>query len=789
MRPGQVLTMNGNNVPLNGRVIGVGELQIPKAQELVQTLRAGTVDWAHFVECRRVEVADQIAGMTQDGMEIIVLDVEVELPQHKAHDIRHLERIAVGLSQEDEGYPEVLALRENFPLVPHLNLRSFEIPRSFCLYYEPYSEIKLRWTAPAFIERIRTWLAKTATGSLHAEDQQLEPLLIGSPARLILPSDLFAGGDQDIPERLEISRVNSGCERFCLIGERPGINGQPAGKNSAPQFVATIIVGAPQTHGIIRRQPLNLRELHEFLGSAEVDLLSILRARLRGWQFDEAVLNASLVIILILPKARKAGGPEEAADIWAFICTRTIAEERKNGIPTKSGQVGFATVAAVGEQIGLWKKNSDKIATLIPIDAEKEGRQVEVALLDPSFALSREGAARFNGLSNRDVRKITAIGLGSLGSQVFLNLLRSAYGEWNLIDKDLLLPHNLARHGLYGAVVGAPKVEPLAFYANSTIDGPPIASAIVADVLEPGDAAEQVTKSLAESDVILDLSASVAVARHLSHEVNAHGRRASLFLNPSGTDLVMLVEDAERKIQLAALEMQYYRLLTDEIDLHTHLRRGGERIRYAHSCRDLSTTISQEHVAMHAAIGSRMLRHALESDRATIAIWHADENGGVLNYRSSPIPTMFERRGAWAIYFDTGLLKRVKRIRYKRLPNETGGILIGTFDMQRSIVYVVDALPAPSDSQERPQGFIRGFHGLTESVEKIEKITGGQLSYVGEWHSHPPGHDATPSENYDRKLFEWLTEKMARDGLPALMLIAGDRQTHTWHLNTLSEKQ
>ena len=60
----------------------------------------------------------------------------------------------------------------------------------------------------------------------------------------------------------------------------------------------------------------------------------------------------------------------------------------------------------------------------------------------------------------------------------------------------------------------------------------------------------------------------------------------------------------------------------------------------------------------------------------------------------------------------SGFLDKVYAARIKKLPNETGGILVGTYDMQRKIVYVVDCLLAPPDSEEWPTGFIRGFQGL-----------------------------------------------------------------------------
>jgi len=305
----------------------------------------------------------------------------------------------------------------------------------------------------------------------------------------------------------------------------------------------------------------------------------------------------------------------------------------------------------------------------------------------------------------------------------------------------------------------------------------------VADVLQPGINTDRLDAAMADADVIFDFSASLAVARHLSNRVNSPARRASFFLNPSGTDSVMLVEDVGRQIPLAALEMQYYRLLIRDRDLHAHLQNRAGGIRYAHSCRDISSRIGQDSVALHAAIGSRSLRQSLESEGARISLWQSADDGSVRNVSIEPSPLLLARKRSWTVCSDYLFLDRARDLRSDHLPNETGGVLIGAFDMQYRTVYVVDALPAPLDSSEEPTGFVRGRHGLTEVVEAIEQITNGQLTYVGEWHSHP-GRGVRPS-NFDRKLFQWLATRMAKDGLPAAMLIMGADNRYAWYLDKM----
>jgi len=776
--------MSNEYVSLRGKVIAVEELHAPKAKKMAQVLSSGILHWVKLVECQRhyspahIEMGDE----QDEFVDIVIFDTEVELPQRKTHGIHRIERIAVGFSARDSGCPETVALRQDFPLVPHRNLRQKDRPVSLCLFNEPYSDVKLRWTAPWFIEAIRTWLAKTAEGTLHADDQQLEPLLLSSTIPLILPSYLMTGTDDQISERLVIVPVFNGPQSYSLVARKSAATPIESGVDKkVPQFVATIIEGSPQTHGIIYRHPHTLYELHELLKSADVDLIDILRNRIRALREDKQLLKASMIVIVVLPKTRGTNSKIEATDVHAFMLTGMISEA---GEQAKKGGKGFWSITELGQHLGIWEITNGVIGMLLSVDEEKQGEEVGVIILNPCFSFAREDAARYNGLSARYDKRIAAIGMGALGSQVFPILVREGFGEWTLIDRDVLMPHNLARHSLYGSAVGFAKVHPLADLANDIIDGPPIAKYIIADVLDPQDNMEDVKRSFEEADAVFDFSASIAVARHLSNDIDSQARRISAFLSPSGTDLILLAEDGERRIHLTHLEMQYYRFLTLEPDLRHHLRHSDGRIRYGQSCRDLSSTIPQEDVALHAANASRALRRALDQQDAIVTIWQTDEEGNTRVFKMHPSIVSEEKLGDWILCTDSYLTEKVQKARQKKLPKETGGVLIGSFDMQRKRVYVVDVLPSPPDSQEERTLYIRGSQGLRDQVEEVEEITGRQVHYVGEWHSHPAGYSSIPSDD-DFVLFGWLTEQMALDGKPSLMLIAGDNNDYSWHLGTM----
>lgn len=754
--------MSDDYFSLSAQPISPKKMELPRAQRLVAAFTA-SFPYATLVECRR-------ASATRLS-EIVIIDVEPEIPQRPVQDIRSIERIAVVFIDDDLITPEVLALRADFPQVPHLNLTAERFLRSLCLFDEPWCELRLRWTPALLITRIREWLTKTARGELHQQDQPLEPILLGSPWTLVLPPELLDGNhDRSDASMLLVQGVKGPLDRYTLTASRLGVQGGTAldadrgGTASGLEWLAVTVRATPQEHGVIHLNPTNLPQLTQLLTPAGVDLRATLRMRLRDLLETRAIedfLQARLIIIVMFPKTRVAQGDIEAVETWAFLAIETIAR--------------------VGEEIGLWLLNDGSPGLLLPADDTKHGEAVELQILNPTAAFSRQRAARLNGVGASQSSNIVAIGAGALGSQVFLNLVRAGYGTWTVMDPDVLLPHNLARHALFGSTVGYPKADMVVSLANDIVAGESIARALVVDVMGTSDAAE-IASALGEADVIIDMSASVAVSRYVSHDVHSRARRMSLFLNPTGTDGVLLAEDVERSIPLDHLEMQYYRHLVHTPVMESHLSPPVGQVRYGVGCRDHSSSIPQDFVGLHAAIGSRALRAAGDDDRATISIWrYSPETMEIDSERLVPSKAISLRRGDWTILTDAWVLREISRLRASRLPNETGGVLIGSFDSDRRLVYVVDVLPSPPDSQEWPTVYIRGHEGLQEQRERIATVTMGNLDYIGEWHSHPDGHGCEPSSD-DQRVLAWLAELRRLDGVPPVLLIVGESDQFGWFI-------
>ncbi len=335
------------------------------------------------------------------------------------------------------------------------------------------------------------------------------------------------------------------------------------------------------------------------------------------------------------------------------------------------------SVREVGVGLGVWEEMNGNLATLLQVNTNKRGQDIPVEVLNPCFDLTRDVAARLNGRPNASDARIVGVGVGALGSQIVTNIAKSGFGRWTLIDPDRLMPHNLARHALDGRFVGVNKAEVVAYLANTTTFEEDAFQGLDVDLLLTGSKSEEAKRALSSADAIIDMTASVAVQRHLARVADALGRRLCAFLTPSGADLVILAEDEARRFTLDVLEMQYYRALLQDVDLAGHVEVQAASQRYARSCGDTTSVMPQDLVALHAAIASRKLKEILVDAEPVIGVWRADGNCNV-RYVPIEIRNVTELTfGQWTVVLDDGLRERLRRNREDKLPNETGGVLLG----------------------------------------------------------------------------------------------------------------
>ena len=326
--------------------------------------------------------------------------------------------------------------------------------------------------------------------------------------------------------------------------------------------------------------------------------------------------------------------------------------------------------------------------------------------------------------------------------------------------------------------IGHPKAEAAEDFFNQVVPGMPIVRASRTNVLDPSSHSESFREQLGHADLIVDMAASVAVSRALCEE-HPTVKRISIFLNQGGTDLVVLSEAANRAVDLWDLEATYYAAVASQAELSEHLRRTSGRLRYGNGCRDRTATFGGDQVKVFGAIAARQLLERHREADAYAAVWSLDPDvGEVRRHTLQPSPSIKLELLGWRIRWSSALLSKLRSSREDALPSETGGVLMGLVDQEHKVIVICNAIAAPPDSEARPYKFERGTEGLGQAVHEIGEKTLGQIQYIGEWHSHPEGHGATPSGT-DEKMFAELKRPFAHTGDPLIMAIFARSQFFT----------
>lgn len=726
--------MNYSYQIIEGIEVQPVELKIARAKNLALAIQQHSYCLEGTLVCRQ----------RTDNSEVILLTLDIEIPQNPRNGIQVYEDIAIIFSESDSNFPEVYALREDFlSSLPHTNLSTFEHPVSLCVTEQTYSEVKHKLTEFDFIRYIFRWFSLTSEGKLHQEDQPLEPFF--NIGKGVIVSNNY-------------SRLEKGYLHKIADSELFRLDNTLSEKNSLYVFG---IEADPQVHGFVRKRPTILGDLAEVVKIKNQTLSSLIKDlfdnELRAGLGNMALYEVNFAIYCLIPVKRDENDNKPSSFYELLICA--------NQNFVQVGKMSSCLDEINGNIVPLIGKSFD-------IDVINE---ISIEVLLPIFDFNPDKASLYNNIEINN-SEILLIGAGALGSQLFEQFSRMGFGRWTIIDHDNLYPHNLAKHSLGRSAIGCNKAIKVSEKANE-LHQIEIAKAVPRNFLAIKDE-DWLKEKLTNSKVIIDTSTSIAVARTLARDYNDSIKtpRISSFLNPEGTDLVVLAEDKQRKFRLDFLEMQYYRCLFQEESLHDHLKYDDSlKVRYnRNSCREITNRINQTDVALNASICTKAIKSIIETGRPEISIWRTDIiTFEVRKYSFQPTRWIRKDIGEWKMYFDLWLLDQMKAFRYSKLPNETGGILIGSYDFQRKIIYVCDSLFAPPDSKENRSTFERGVEGLLDQYNKYLKVVDNQLCYLGEWHSHPKGYSTNPSYD-DINLYEYLHSKMSRQGSPAIMGILGD---------------
>lgn len=671
---------------------------------------------------------------TDSQCDELELDFEVVgLPQYRLIPVRNIEPITIYISNE-ETLP-IVTVRDDFPIVPHLNVHEDNVRKSLCYSDLGYHEIRHKLNGRFLLTCIENWFRKTSMNQLHRPDQPLEPFFPYVNNVIVWNGQLGKPYfDKYIVEDREFGKLmyQSSDGNYFAVFSLP-----------VPPDFSNLIHNMPQTLLELLCSFKNYDTIITWL----TDLLSIVRfPKIYNKYFRQernSLLACKVLINIAIPKQRTDRAPIETFDLRSFVIDKSLKD-----ILTDYG------LSLNGSKLEPSKHTGGN------------GANIAITPFIVHLAQSKLKCRCANLVDEADGEKhFSLVGVGAIGSHILNNCLRSGYGKWTIIDHDYFWPHNIARHVLTSNDIGYSKVTSLEKVA-SHIQYDSDLVAIASDVFGKDNS---VIVAFDQSDIILDASASIAVERHLALDVQSDARRISCFLNPKGAATIMLLESVDRSARLDLLEMQYYRELLKNEKYSDHMSLP-ETMVYSGTCRSISSRISQDNISLSAALCCKAIKLHTSNTNGEIIIWtHATDSVEKESFMADKWIT--HEQGGWKIELSLSLLGEMRTDREKALPNETGGVLIGAYDIARKRIYVVYQVRAPEDSISSPTSFIRGCANLPERLKYIHETTLDNLTYIGEWHSHPSVNTQRSAD--DVKLHKAIVGYNRENCLPGCMMILG----------------
>jgi len=647
----------------------------------------------------------------------LFVPLRVDLPSGgPVCDVRQVEHMLIGFRLDfPRSRPHVL-LRHDFPAVAHLTSR-YDNWRIACLTRRDHDDWWCGRTSVQVVKDVYDWLCDAAAGRLVKPEDPFEPLIVSStnpPVELDTAAVKAECDKHRGPWMTEVTELTVGgrdVRRFTLPGK-----GVPACVWFQPTTCDAAWIDPP-------------RSLDDIIHMAVS--VGVNKERLLYWVNKGS--HPRLLLVLGVKRSRVVLGRPDVEEWVAFDLER----------PSKRS--------------GDWQVESHPVL---------DNFSTRLARLSSGFP------------ENRAPVWCLLIGAGALGSAAAESLVRSGVVYLRVVDEDVLRPHNLARHALDACHIGQFKASALAAELNGLYEGRESVSEGVDDNflnLSP----ERTASLVQDIDFVLDCSASLAVQLRLT-VLDLPVPIICAYQIAAGQGTIILFQPTGRAAPLDMLEAFVMTAYRDDQVVASWLREAGDPIMIGGGCRSLSSRIADSTVKMGASwVADLALRWCGRTNA-----WPTESRVGLMRYRmdgSGEISTVWtavtcreiKTSNGWAIRVADSVGDQVNHCAQEALPRETGGIMIGRVDRQRRVINITEAWSAPKGSAATESGFTRGLGGLKAAIARLESHTGDQLSYVGEWHSHPPGCGRGLSAT-DSATAKRMAEELDEDKMPAVCLVAND---------------
>ena len=387
------------------------------------------------------------------------------------------------------------------------------------------------------------------------------------------------------------------------------------------------------------------------------------------------------------------------------------------------------------------------------------GNQTPVRPLNHRQVASRPLLRRLSGLEEDTPRpEWILIGAGSLGSKIGIHLARRGDGPKVVIDKSRLTPHNMARHALL------PKnATPTEFLEGAKAEA--LAKAIAALAQHCSALERDIRRVIADKKppwrrrdrALVNTTASLAVRNSLCRtSVKGLPRVIEAALFADGRFGVLAIEAQDRSV-LATDLFETLRLeASKDAALHQMLFEDGDGlapVTIGQGCGSITMAAPDTAISIISAAMAEDVAGFLQESttRAPKLILYdcSKPKAGLTRREVTQLPVLDladNQTMDWSFRLHPGAARFIDEDITRWPGVETGGVLIGRRCDFTQCVHIVEALPAPPDSERSAARFVLGVEGRTAAITARTQALGPNYVAIGTWHNHLIDSQPSPTD-------------------------------------------
>ncbi|MBP7984020.1 MAG: ThiF family adenylyltransferase [Bacteroidaceae bacterium] len=356
--------------------------------------------------------------------------------------------------------------------------------------------------------------------------------------------------------------------------------------------------------------------------------------------------------------------------------------------------------------------------------------------------------AKYISATSRTIenKKILLLGCGAIGSKIAYHLYRSGICNITICDNDTMESHNVVRHALSHSGFWQTKVNmvkaDLAKMFRFSLDQ---VIAIEEDINQwlP-------KQNLDTFDVIIDATASARVLHTVNQLVNHKSIPVVRFALSDAGNIGLTYVNYNRNCNLT----DYYMCLlmnavNKDDDLSTWISKESsynyDHVRVGEGCHSNTMILSDDVISTHSGIASSIIRDMFNkktfTNTAYLSFANIDYTGQVFTEQYE-IPDFkcitCENESSWQVRFPESLFADIRHIAKVARYKEIGGYLMGVVDLKHKTIYILNHFESKSSIGKNSKLQL-STDGWKAHYDNIRKRTCNNMTYIGDWHSHPTG--------------------------------------------------